>query len=506
MASKGKMGYKCRIAAVLLLLLTSIAALIAVAIIQSKWRFSQYSLKYGIVIDSGSSRSTIYVYEWPGEKQNETGVVEEKRNCKVPGDGISAMGIDPKKDKESWEGFKKCMTNISAEIPPEKHNSTFLFLGATAGMRLLQKQDPQRAAEVLESLREYLQSLPFDFKNASIITGQEEGLYGWITVNYLLDNFLEKNILNKYVHPQASKTMGSMDLGGASTQIAFAAEDELMGPDYMHIKLYGYNYNVYSHSFLCYGKNEAEKRILDKIIQGSSNHVNITNPCYPVDYEMTHSASTIYDTECTKKPKNYNPDEQYHMVGVGDSNQCRKVVESIFDFSPCSSAHCSFNKVEQPPVTGEFSAYAGYFFIARALLMNNDTEEVTPSEYDEFNNKINQLCSTPWSVLKTEKHWVIEKHLRTYCFASHYIFTLTAKGYKFDKDTWRNIHFVKKVRNTSVGWSLGYMLSSSNMIPSEVEEVLPLTNPVFAGLVFLFSALIIVTVIFIFIILIRMCY
>ncbi|XP_061772217.1 ectonucleoside triphosphate diphosphohydrolase 3 isoform X3 [Nerophis ophidion] len=431
MASKGKMGYKCRIAAVLLLLLTSIAALIAVAIIQSKWRFSQYSLKqYGIVIDSGSSRSTIYVYEWPGEKQNETGVVEEKRNCKVPGDGISAMGIDPKKDKESWEGFKKCMTNISAEIPPEKHNSTFLFLGATAGMRLLQKQDPQRAAEVLESLREYLQSLPFDFKNASIITGQEEGLYGWITVNYLLDNFLE----------------------------------------------------------------------------GSSNHVNITNPCYPVDYEMTHSASTIYDTECTKKPKNYNPDEQYHMVGVGDSNQCRKVVESIFDFSPCSSAHCSFNKVEQPPVTGEFSAYAGYFFIARALLMNNDTEEVTPSEYDEFNNKINQLCSTPWSVLKTEKHWVIEKHLRTYCFASHYIFTLTAKGYKFDKDTWRNIHFVKKVRNTSVGWSLGYMLSSSNMIPSEVEEVLPLTNPVFAGLVFLFSALIIVTVIFIFIILIRMCY
>ncbi|XP_061806908.1 ectonucleoside triphosphate diphosphohydrolase 3 isoform X2 [Nerophis lumbriciformis] len=506
MASKGKMGYKCRIASVLLLLLTSIAALIAVTVIQSKWRLSQPILQYGIVIDSGSSRSNIYVYKWPGDKQNETGVVTEKSNCRVPGDGISAMGIDPNKDKESWEGFKKCMTNVSAEIPPEKHNSTSLFLGATAGMRLLQEQDPQRAAEVLESLRKYLQSLPFDFKNASIITGQEEGLYGWITVNYLLGNFLEKNTWNTYIRPHGSKTMGSMDLGGASTQIAFAAEDELMGPDYMHIKLYGYNYNVYTHSFLCYGKNEAEKKILDKIVQGSSNHVNITNPCYPVDYEVTYNASTIYDTECTKKPKNYNPDKQYHMVGVGDSNQCQRVVESLFDFSPCYPAPCSFNKVEQPPVTGEFSAYAGYFFIARALLMNNDTYDVRPSEYDEFYNKTNQLCSTPWSELRKEKHWIGIKHLRTYCFASHYIFTLMAKGYKFDRDTWRNIHFINKVKNTSVGWSLGYMLSSSNMIPSEMEEVPPLTNPVFAGLVFLFSALTIVTVIFIFIILIRMCY
>lgn len=37
------MGYKCRIAGVMLLLLTSIAALIAVAVIQDTWRFLEYS-------------------------------------------------------------------------------------------------------------------------------------------------------------------------------------------------------------------------------------------------------------------------------------------------------------------------------------------------------------------------------------------------------------------------------------------------------------------------------
>ncbi|XP_054639118.1 ectonucleoside triphosphate diphosphohydrolase 3 [Dunckerocampus dactyliophorus] len=507
MASKGKIGYKCRIAAVLLLLLASIAALIAVAVIQGNWRSKEYTLEYGIVIDSGSSRSNIYVYEWPGEKENETGVVTEKLNCRVAGAGISDMKIDPKKDAQSWEGFKECMKNVSATIPAKKHKTTPLFLGATAGMRLLQEKEPQRANEILESLREYLQSLPFDFQNASIITGQEEGLFGWITVNYLLGNFLEKNLWNTYARPQASKTMGSMDLGGASTQIAFAVEDKLMGPDYMHIKLYGYSYNVYTHSFLCYGKNEAEKKILDKVIQGSSSNSDyITNPCYPVGFNMTMKASSIYDTECTKIPKNYSLNQDYFMVGSGDSDQCRRVVESIFDFSPCSSAHCSFNGVEQPPVTGEFLAYAGYFYIARALLMNESSEWIRPSEYDEFSSLTTQFCNTPWSVLRMEKTWIYDKHLRTYCFASHYIFTLLTNGYKFDKDTWTSIHFDREVKNTSVGWSLGYMLSSSNMIPSEVKEVLPLTDPVFAGLIFLFSALTIVTVTCIFIILIRMCY
>ena len=78
---------------------------------------------------------------------------------------------------------------------------------------------------------------------------------------------MQKNLWNAYVHPEGAKTVGSMDLGGASTQIAFAVQDDLTGLDYMPVKLYGYPYNVYTHSFLCYGKNEADKRVLDKIVQ-----------------------------------------------------------------------------------------------------------------------------------------------------------------------------------------------------------------------------------------------
>lgn len=78
---------------------------------------------------------------------------------------------------------------------------------------------------------------------------------------------MQKNLWNAYIKPEGSKTVGSMDLGGASTQIAFAVQDEQTGSEYMHIKLYGYTYNVYTHSYLCYGKNEAEKMILDAVVQ-----------------------------------------------------------------------------------------------------------------------------------------------------------------------------------------------------------------------------------------------
>lgn len=79
--------------------------------------------------------------------------------------------------------------------------------------------------------------------------------------------YSQKNLWNTYVHPDGRKTTGSMDLGGASTQIAFAVPEDLRGPDYMNVKMYGYSYNVYTHSFLCYGKNELGKKVLEKIVE-----------------------------------------------------------------------------------------------------------------------------------------------------------------------------------------------------------------------------------------------
>lgn len=65
-------------------------------------------------------------------------------------------------------------------------------------------------------------------------------------------------------------------------------------------------------------------------------------------------ASDIYETPCTKKPQGYNPKQELSMVGSGNSDNCKTMVKSIFDFKSCSSQQCSFNGVEQPPVSGDF--------------------------------------------------------------------------------------------------------------------------------------------------------
>lgn len=42
-------------------------------------------LQYGIVLDAGSSHTNLYIYKWPAEKENDTGVVQQLKECQVKG-------------------------------------------------------------------------------------------------------------------------------------------------------------------------------------------------------------------------------------------------------------------------------------------------------------------------------------------------------------------------------------------------------------------------------------
>lgn len=55
------------------------------------------------------------------------------------------------------------------------------------------------ADKVLTMVTRSLSNYPFNFQGARIITGQEEGAYGWITINYLLGKFT-KVIISQHTH------------------------------------------------------------------------------------------------------------------------------------------------------------------------------------------------------------------------------------------------------------------------------------------------------------------
>ena len=57
--------------------------------------------------------------------------------------------------------------------------------------------------------------------------------------------------------------MGALDFGGASTQITVVTQEELEDKrDWMSLRLYGQEYSLYTHSFLCYGRDQVLRRIL----------------------------------------------------------------------------------------------------------------------------------------------------------------------------------------------------------------------------------------------------
>lgn len=51
--------------------------------------------------------------------------------------------------------------------------------------------NPQASGRVLEAVTSKLKKYPFDFRGARILSGEDEGLFGWVTANYLLENFVK---------------------------------------------------------------------------------------------------------------------------------------------------------------------------------------------------------------------------------------------------------------------------------------------------------------------------
>ncbi len=53
----------------------------------------------------------------------------------------------------------------------------------------------------MKEVENKLRSYPFKFQEATILSGQREGAYGWITVNYLLENFVKVSSVCSVLKP-----------------------------------------------------------------------------------------------------------------------------------------------------------------------------------------------------------------------------------------------------------------------------------------------------------------
>ncbi|XP_025021737.1 ectonucleoside triphosphate diphosphohydrolase 2 [Python bivittatus] len=418
--------------------------------------------EFGIVLDAGSSHTAMFVYKWPSDKENETGIVSQHSDCHVKGGGISSYATDP---PAAGQSLRACLDQALEDVPKARHAITPLYLGATAGMRLLNIFDPQASDSVLEAVTATLKQYPFDFRGARILSGEDEGLFGWVTANYLLENFIKYGWIGRWIRPK-KKTVGAMDLGGASTQITFETTGTIESPtNEVTLKLYGQPYKVYTHSFLCYGMNEVLNRLVSKVLKANGYTLRVSNPCWPQGFKRSFPMESVYGSPCAspEKPTNYFPKAMVNMSGSGDAAQCLLHAESLFQFTDCPYSRCSFDRVFQPPIEGNFIAFSAFFYTVDFIRSVMNRPVATP---DDLREAAGDICSTTWTEL-LKKAPKLETHLQNYCSMATFVSLLLTRGYSFSNSTFPTIAFQQKAGDTTIGWALGYMLNLTNMIPAE---------------------------------------
>ena len=142
--------------------------------------------QYTAVIDAGSSGSRIYLYRVEDRGAGKVPNLIQTGNIKVE-PGLSSYAANP---QQAGESLLPLIDYALQHLPSGVQESTTLHLFATAGMREL-SEDSRNS--VMAAVRIYLEAnTPFIFDGATdamTIAGAYEGLYGWMAVNYIQDQF-----------------------------------------------------------------------------------------------------------------------------------------------------------------------------------------------------------------------------------------------------------------------------------------------------------------------------
>ncbi|KAL8864429.1 MAG: hypothetical protein Q9174_007361, partial [Haloplaca sp. 1 TL-2023] len=326
-------------------------------------------IQYALMIDAGSTGSRIHVYRFnncgntPELEHEEFKMTEKKEG----GSGLSSYKDDPEGAAKSLD----VLMDVAMQTVPDKLKSCSpVAVKATAGLRKLGEEGSKK---ILAAVRTRLETqYPFpvvseEMGGVEVIDGKDEGVYAWITTNYLL---------GKIGGPDKSPTAAVFDLGGGSTQIVFeptfkspskGMPETLAEGDHKYkLKFGGRDFNLYQHSYLGYGLMEARKSIHKAVVKAkkaASPNDNswttqpISNPCITPGMKRAVDVTLDDGTSYTN----------LNMVGPSaDSStaaQCRGLAEKILSKdADCKLAPCSFSGVHQPSLERTFAQEDVYIF------------------------------------------------------------------------------------------------------------------------------------------------
>ena len=325
--------------------------------------------------------------------------------------GISSFAENPKGVSEY---LRPLLDYARTHIPPSVEADTPVFLLATAGMRLLTQE--QQVEILTETCHFFKTQSNFRIDQPSaagpcgssirIITGEEEGLFGWLSVNYLMDGFTS--------HSQDRTTYGFLDMGGASTQIAFEPSlSERNNPENslieVRLRLLGGEevvHKVFVTTWLGYGTNQARERYVAQAINAFEENRStnpdpssdvILDPCLPKDLKLVGQPVQPHSTPHHSK-------QPHTLVGTGSFEQCLKETAPLLNKdAPCSSPPCLFNGVHVPPIDFSGSNFIGvseYWYSAEHVFGLGGAYD-----FVQYERAAVEFCQRDWTdILEQHKH------------------------------------------------------------------------------------------------------
>lgn len=385
--------------------------------------------KYAILIDAGSSGSRMQVYSWRDPKLDRA--VKESK-----GQDVKTL---PKVEKGTWEGsgtdwslkaepglssfgdhpydlgayLKPLMDHAEKIVPQSAWADTPIYILATAGMRLL--PEDQRDAVLAESCRYIKEHTSFSIdgggcdEHVQVISGEEEGMLGWIAINYLMDGFHIRG--NHQVIGadtdvvEGKSTFGFLDMGGASTQIAFepspkvlesegqAAQEELTPVVLRMLDGTEVSHKVFVTTFLGYGTNQARERYIKELkSNGTTVEVNLhdgsfrkmlPDPCLPSGLRLDGAGK----------------DHKAALVGTGSFTSCLELTHPLLDKNAeCSKPPCLFHGVHVPAIDFSVNHFIG---VSEYWFSSNDVfGQGGVYDFVSFQKAAEDFCAKPWSELK----------------------------------------------------------------------------------------------------------
>ncbi|KAI9893173.1 MAG: Golgi apyrase [Vezdaea aestivalis] len=478
-----------------------------------KWR-------YGIVIDAGSSGSRLHVYKWldsakAREKASAKDLIElpelithKKWVKKVhPGMCISTFGEIP--NRVGPDHLQGLFEHAFKHIPEKSVPETPIFLLATAGMRLL--EDVARR-ELLHQICSYTRAntafqLPDCSLHIQVIPGDSEGLYGWIAANYLLGGF---NNPSEHEHGKGHHTYGFLDMGGASAQIAFApnaTEAERHSNDLKLLRMrtldgQAAEYRVFVTTWLGFGVNEARKRYVKQLVEGSGTEDTklLPDPCLPIGLTVTKSGDIVVSEK--HDVERHEP----HFVGTGRFDECLRSTYPLLDKdAPCEDEPCLLHGVHVPAIDFDVNHFVG---VSEYWHTTHEFFEMAHKDktYDlgTYQAKVKEFCSQDWKTISTgvdSQTWgrkVSQKSALEVCFKAAWVINVLHKGIGIPSkrieapkasahNTTKELdskvkatnfldpfQAVDKIKETEVSWTLGKMvLYAASQVPPVDNQSLP---------------------------------